>query len=290
MKYTFILFTFLASTLILQADKFETYVGYTAKLYPMSTELTRNQDYLLYIHLPASYDSAPEKRYPVIYSLDPYWDFVSLTNMLGTLEYDQYVPEAIVIGIGYPGANPEYGKLRQIDYTPSLSPYDPNTGDAKAFLSFIEKELIPWTENEYRVDDSFRVLAGSSYGGLFTLYAMFDRPDLFQGLVASTPAVSFDNREIFRKENQFYIGDRKLLFSETAARNLPTRLFMSVGGEEKNSNWIPEANAFADLLKGRRYQDLSFEYVMFDEYKHGGVKFPTYSRGLAYVFEDYMAR
>ncbi len=273
-----------------QGEGFQPFVGYTAKQHAIQTELTQNKNYLLYIHLPSSYESTTDKTYPVLYVLDPYWDFVSVTNMLGTLEYDKYLPEVIVIGIGYPGENPDYGKLRQLDYTPTESELKQGTGGAKAFLTFIEQEVIPWTESTFRVDDSFRALSGSSYGGLFTLFAMLEKPDLFQGHISSTPAVSFDNRALFQLENKFYIGKRELLFASKPDRDLPTRLFMSVGAQENGANWVHEANAFASLLENRNYSNFTFEYEVFEGHKHGGVKFPTYSRGLSYIFEDYMAR
>jgi predicted alpha/beta superfamily hydrolase len=53
------------------------------------------------------------------------------------------------------------------------------------FLSFIEKELIPAVEKNYNLAD--RILYGHSFGGGFTLYAMINRPGLFDQYIASSP-------------------------------------------------------------------------------------------------------
>lgn len=256
---------------------------------PISTSKTRNKNYELNIALPDSYSANSEKRYPVVYLLDPYWDFNAVHSILGSLVYDKYMPEVILIGIGYAGKNPDYGTLRQIDYTPVQDKFDKNSGDAKAFLAFIEHEVIPKVETELRVDSSFRVLAGASLGGLFALYAMFERPDLFQGYVSSSPAILWGRRWIMQKEIDFFWGDSKELWLDKPDRPLPTRLFMAAGSPETEINWVYEAKAFDMLLAHRNYEGFAYEFHVMDGFHHGGVKFPTYARGLPFIFKEYLA-
>src|SRR5687767_13604327 len=47
--------------------------------------------YALFIGLPASYAAEPNKRYPVVYVTDGYWDFHKITAIHGPLVYDKYV-------------------------------------------------------------------------------------------------------------------------------------------------------------------------------------------------------
>lgn len=256
---------------------------------PVSTSLTGNKHYLLNIHLPDSYHTNTDKHYPVVYLLDPYWDFNALTSMLGALIYDKYVPEMIVVGIGYAGANPDFGALRQLDYTPVEDEFDKNSGGAKAFLTFLEREVIPKIENDLRVDTSFRGLVGSSLGGLFSLYAMFERPELFQGYIACSPAILWGRRWIMQREMAFFMGDSKELWQETPARNLPTRLFMTVGQPETEINWLYEAQAFDRLIAHRNYSDFSYAFHVLEGVHHGGVKFPSFARGLPFLFAGYNA-
>ena len=141
------------------------------------------RSYTLHIGLPASYAASPSRKYPVVYSCDGYWDFPLFVASGGNLQYDGAIPDCIFVGIAYSGTSPDVGSLRSLDDTPLDTYNDPgrvSTGYAKEFLDVITAEFIPFVESHYRVDTTFRVLTGSSYGGLFTTYALLQRPGLFQ--------------------------------------------------------------------------------------------------------------
>jgi predicted alpha/beta superfamily hydrolase len=261
-----------------------------SKGFEMTTLKTRNKNYELNIRLPTNYNTDTEEKYPVLYLLDPYWDFNAVNSMLSALEYDKYIPEIIVVGIGYAGQKPDFGTLRQIDYTPVVDKFDKNSGGAKAFLAFIEEDVIPKVESDLRVDTSFRGLAGASLGGLFSLYSMFERPNLFQGLIASSPAILWGRRWIMQKEIEFYWGDSQELWLDKPQRNLPTRLFMTVGAPETEVNWLYEAKAFDQLISHRHYEGFSYEFHVMEGVHHGGVKFPTFARGLPFIFKNYLSK
>ena len=128
--------------------------------------------YQLSVGLPASYAQNPDRRYPVVYVTDGYWDFQKLDAIRGSLTFDKVVPEFIIVGLGYAGENLNHGQLRSWELSPVPLNDNPNTGHAAEFLETIEKTIIPFIEREYRADPSHRVLAGASLGGLFTLYSM----------------------------------------------------------------------------------------------------------------------
>lgn len=157
------------------------------------------RQYLLHVSVPASYAKETGRRYPVVYVTDGYWDFVKMDAIRGALVYDKYVPEFIVVGLGYVGENLDYGDLRRWELSPV--PFGGGgpaaSGHAADFLKTIETEIIPLIEREYRVDSSHRVLAGASLGGLFTLHAMYTKPDLFSGYIAATPAVVLGDDWLF---------------------------------------------------------------------------------------------
>ena len=149
--------------------------------------------YQLSVGLPASYAKETGRRYPVVYVTDGYWDFEKLDAIRGALVFDKVAPEFIIVGIGYAGENLDYGRLREWELSPVPFGDRPGTGHAADFLATIETQIIPFVEREYRADPAHRVLAGASLGGLFTLYAMYSRPDLFSAWVAVTPAVAVND-------------------------------------------------------------------------------------------------
>src|ERR1035437_1380804 len=161
------------------------------------------RDYDLYIHLPSNYDLDKTKKYPVLYILDGQWDFKLMDAVLGGLVYDKFAPETIMVGITYSVDHAYYDGLRAMDYTPAAEPHVKGSGNGPNFLKFLKTELIPFMEANYRADPAHRVLQGSSYAGLFTLYALFADPGLFSGYMAASPAVPFGDRYVFKQEAEY---------------------------------------------------------------------------------------
>lgn len=226
--------------------------------------------YDLYFQLP---DLKNGKRYPVLFVLDGQWDFKLLDSVYGGLHYDKFVPEMIIVGITYSGNNPNYDQLRAMDYTPTAVKTVTGSGDAAKFLEFLKKDVFPFVEKDYQADASKRILMGSSYGGLFTLYAMFTEPQLFYGYVAAAPAVSFDDGFSFKQEKKF----------AEVNKNLPVRLSISVGGVEELA---PSVKAFMDVLKSRAYNGLRLDTRVIEGERHAGNKPEAYNRGLRFMFND----
>lgn len=234
-----------------------------------SSETGRSYD--IYVRLPEEYTQS-QKEYPVLYVLDGQWDFKLLDSIYGGLYYDQFVPEMLIVGITYSGENADYGALRAMDYTPVRDPFIPGSGDAPKFLAFFKEKLIPFIEEEYRADPSQRVLMGSSFGGTFTLYAMFSDPTLFQGYVAASPAVVFGSRDAFKQEAAYAVDHQ----------DLPVRLFLSVGEVESLRYPVEE---FMQVLRGRNYVGLELATRTIEGERHAGNKPEAFNRGLRFVFQ-----
>ena len=229
------------------------------------------RSYDLYIH-PVSSQTAG-KKYPVVYMLDGQWDFKLVDSVYGGLHYDKFVPEMVLVGITYSGEKPDYDSLRAMDYTPSAVKDVAGSGDAAKFLSFIKKDVVPLVEKEYNGDPANRVLMGSSYGGLFTLYAMFAEPTFFSRYIAASPAVSYEFGYSFRQETA-YAADHK---------ELPVKLFVSVGSVEGLTEPV---KAFIKTLNSRSYTGLKMESRVIEGERHAGNKPEAYNRALRFLFSD----
>lgn len=155
----------------------------------------------------------PVDGYPVVYMLDANAAFGTMTEAVrmqsARPEATGVVP-AVVVGIGYPTDLPLDLARRTFDYTPEVERAAlsarpdgtewPPTGGAGAFLDFIEDELKPTIAAELPVDPRRQVLFGHSFGGLFALYALFNRPRAFQVYVAGSPSIWFGDRAILAAE------------------------------------------------------------------------------------------
>ena len=232
------------------------------------------RDYMLYVALPASYDKEPGRKYPVLYMTDGYWCFTLMNALYGALVYDHVVPEFIIVGVGYAGENLDYDKLRQWDLLPMELPHNAASGHAAEFLAAFENEFIPFVEREYRADPVHRVLGGASYGGLFSLYAMYTKPELFSGYIAVSPAVNAGNKWLFNYEEVF----------AKAGKALKTRLFMSAGGNEWAS-FQAGIKRFDARINSRKYQDMAYQFRVIEGERHGGTGAEGYNRALRFIFE-----
>ncbi|MCX6168247.1 MAG: alpha/beta hydrolase-fold protein [Ignavibacteriales bacterium] len=160
----------------------------SASIGEITSKIT-NKEYELIINLPYSYYKDTLKTYPVIYFCDGFYDFPLYAMIYSDQFYDKIINECFLVGFSYKGKNLDYEKLRAHDYTPTDVTKVGESGGALDFLSVIENEFIPFMEKNYRVNPKFRALSGCSLGGLFTLFAMFARPELFNAYIAISPAV-----------------------------------------------------------------------------------------------------
>ncbi len=251
------------------------------------------QQYQISVALPLSYRAQPERRYPTIYLIDGNLYFGLVTDLTRNMARCGAFPEVIVVGIGYPlgddlaVARKQIDTLRTRDLTPVVVPaeeaflarvYDVpalQTGGAAAFLDFIRGELVPRIDGEYRTEPKQRVLAGHSFGGLFTLYTLFHQPSLFHAYVASSPSLFFGDRAMAQYEAEF--AQRR--------KRLSARLYLGVGIDEEHPHYPmhSEMVRFVAQLESRDYKGLMLTKQFIANVDHCGVVAPTFQAGLQAV-------
>jgi hypothetical protein len=131
--------------------------------------------------------------------------------------------------------------------------------------------LIPLIEANYRADPARRILGGHSFGGLFTLYAMFTDPSVFWGYLAGSPDIVFANNFIVRQEEEF----------AKTHKDLPVRIFFATGGGE---SLVTPGIAFVRTFAGRNYNGLHWDGRVIDGEDHASSKPEFYSLGLRFLF------
>ncbi|KPF42628.1 alpha/beta hydrolase [Rhizobium sp. AAP43] len=115
----------------------------------------------------------------------------------------------VVAAIGYPGDEPYNAQRRAWDLgPPPIKSYPPyfeggppvRIGGTGELLAFIEMQLLPRLAQMVKLDIRRRSLFGHSFGGLFTLYALFERPGLFANWIAASPTIYWEGSEILNNE------------------------------------------------------------------------------------------
>jgi predicted alpha/beta superfamily hydrolase len=245
---------------------------------PVHAEST-GKDYELLIGLPPSFEKETDRKYPTLLLLDGQWDFPLVNTLAGGLRFDQVMPEMLIVGIAYGGKNPDYDELRADDYLPTHARSQSGKqkgGGAARFLTWLETTVIPMLARDYRADSEHLILAGTSYGGLFTLFAMFERSDLFESYIAICPSVQWDERYMFRLEQEFH----------KAHPRLERRLWLSSGGAEWPA-YLKSELAFFHQIRSSSYRGLILRTHQAVGERHAGLKPESFNRALRFVSEPY---
>jgi len=176
-----------------------------------------HEERVLNIYLPAGYEVGSSKNYPVIYLLDgsAAEDFIHIAGLVqfGSFSWINMIPETIVVGI----ANID----RKRDFTfPSNNELDrkefPTTGCSAKFIQFLEQELQPFINSNYKVSEE-KTIIGQSLGGLLAAEILHKKPELFDNYIIVSPSVWWD--------------DESILKLEPAKIAKPTNIYVAVGTE-----------------------------------------------------------
>lgn len=224
--------------------------------------------YEVIVTLPGGYDPKAAKPYPVFYYLDAYWDAPLLQAITGQQAYDRTLLPMVLVGLSYGGLAPDYGQLRNRDFKPR----DKARGAAELYRYLI-KTLRPAIEQQYRVDPQAAGLGGSSLGGLFTLYALYQDPTAFSRYIAVSPAAVWEAGSLANFDEAYAKRQQRL----------PAVVYISHGANEYAPFRDPII-AFKQQLSERDYQDLDLRLDETPELRHSGVKAIAYAVGLAWAW------
>jgi len=140
----------------------------------------------IWIYLPKNYMKS-KVRYPVLYMHDGQNLFDDATSFAGEWGVDEALDSAkkqcIVVGIDNGGTK------RMTEY----NPYDHDkfgSGEGDLYLNFIAKTLKPYIDKKFRTkpDAANTMIAGSSMGGLISMYAVMKYPKVFGKAGVFSPA------------------------------------------------------------------------------------------------------
>jgi predicted alpha/beta superfamily hydrolase len=263
------------------------------------------QEYLISVGLPASYDHKPETTFPVIYVLDGNLLFEIVTGISRLMQLGSLLPEAIVVGIGYPlegfygdgfqqffirRAGDLYAVVdeRYEQFAARVSGAESSatkTGGAEPFRKFLTEELATLVESRYRASSEDKTLLGASTGGHFAIYDMLQQPQSFEKYVIGSPALGYGEGALFKLESEY----------AKQHKDLPIKLFLGIGGEEEHAPFSPagylgtivsvsDFYRFSAILQGRGYEGLQFRKRVFEGFDHADVGGAFAAAGLKFVF------
>lgn len=148
-----------------------------------------NRTRRVWIYLPADYSSSG-KKYPVLYMHDGQNVFDDATSFAGEWGVDETLDNlgankenCIVVAI-------DNGGIKRMNEYNSLDDQRFGKGEGNEYIDFIAKTLKPHIDKNYRTkkkkDDTF--IAGSSMGGLISMYAVLRYPKVFGAAGVFSPS------------------------------------------------------------------------------------------------------
>lgn len=236
---------------------------------PIKSEILNEQRSVI-IHLPDNYDNSG-KSYPVIFRLDgnmeTMLETVATINRLSQTE--EIIPEMIVVAIE--------NTNRDRDMWPVKTQYYNKEPGAKSFMSFIEHEILPYIEKNYRTTEH-RILCGQSLSSVFTLYALLTKPNLFDSYIIISGAFP-DSEKYFNELSQkaFLQIDRfydKDIFISNGLKD-------PLDPDGKNHEQIL---AFSNAMKVKTGNNSRCKYVTYEN--EGHVPFFSLYDGLKFIFNS----
>ncbi len=235
-----------------------------------------NEDRYIYMYLPPSYDNS-NKKYPVLYMLDAENEFHQTTGIVDVLSRGGRIQEMIVVGI--PSVS-RLHRIRDFGRAPNkyLKKYATLGLKADNFISFLENELIAHINQNFRTTN-FRVLAGKSLTGNFTVDVMLRKPDLFEAYIASSPVIGSNNDLVYRNAKTLFSKQKS--FSKFLYLSMATE---SLGNYELIQRPIPE---FVKLLQSNAPSDLYWYYKHYTEENHTTIPHLTNYNALLKLYEPW---
>lgn len=240
----------------------------------------------VWIHIPNSNGGnkvTTNGRYSVIYLLDGSENFNSVVSITEHMSESGLCPPVIVVGILHPD--------RFVDLTVGADKGLPGiVGGGEKFMSYVEKELIPYVDSVYPTT-SYRTFIGHSLGGLIVTHTFLHKPDLFNSYVSLDASLWWDNQKTVKEAKtilpvQNYKG--KTLFVAMANRMEKGVDTLSVQKDTSGATALLRSNlAFIKELSKNRKNQLRFKHAFYENDDHSSVRLIGEYDALRFIFDFY---
>ncbi|WP_267739898.1 alpha/beta hydrolase [Myroides injenensis] len=210
------------------------------------------------IYLPTDYNKNDTITYPVVYILDGgvEEDFIHLVGLVrfNTQPWIDRFPNSIVVGIENTNRKRDFTtKVSDLNFLDEegfdrkmFSAY----GGAEAYAAFLESELIPYIEKNYKGNDT-RTVIGESLAGLFSTYSLLYHPELFTNYIIISPSLWWGGEKLLDKTHACLI--KKIKQSKNVYIGAPNR--------EEYIKMYDEATALFELVQENKNIKSYFDYL-----------------------------
>lgn len=249
-------------------------------------------DYTIFVAMPNA--PPPSAGYPVLWLLDGNAWIAGAAEALrwqSTFPIPSEIEPVMIVAVGYPGEKPFDLGRRAYDFLPKHesgklserfmqgAPWH-QPGGAEAFLDFLTGALRDDIAKRYPLDRSRHILCGHSFGGLFALRTMLNRPMAFRRYAALSPSLWWDDGQLMKQADALIAA---------LPRNLASEIFIAVGERETpdrpaiSRRMEEDARDFADRLARLGPPGVKATYRVVEHENHQSLPTATFSTVLRFA-------
>ena len=195
--------------------------------------LTGDEPRRAYVYLPDSFQEDPSLRYPVLYMFDGHNVFfdedATYGKSWGLGDYLDAAGTQIMVAAVECNHHPDNGRLSE--YSPYTF-YEPDlghvTGRGKITMDWFVHSFKPQIDRQYRTlpDRGHTFIAGSSMGGLMSLYALLEYNHVFSRAAALSPSLWVAGSKVDGMIRNARIAPDTVLYMDYGAQELSNHAAM----------------------------------------------------------------
>ena len=240
-------------------------------------ELTGDQKRHAYVYVPNDFKRNPDQRYPVLYMFDGHNIFfdkdATYGKSWGMRDYMVRTRTPMIIAAVECNHNPNNGRLSEYSpYTFKTPELGHIRGRGRTTMNWMVNTFKPFVDHYFPTipDRNHTFIAGSSMGGLMSLYAVLAYNRTFSRAAALSPSLWFAPQQLERMLSRARIGRDTVVYMDygsnefsrhenmaqqfglTAARLMEMGILLDCrivpGGEHCEASWEQQIPFFMNTL------------------------------------------
>ncbi|MHA7060284.1 alpha/beta hydrolase [Aquimarina sp. M1] len=231
----------------------------------------------VYISLPSHYDNSIHS-YPIILVMDAEFLF-EITNAIVKIKASRNeMPESIIVGIPN-NTGKRYDMAMELSNSKGEYFFGKGHSNAKEYLKFFRKELLPLLEKKYRIN-SGRTIIGMSPTFSPVLESFWNEPDLFNGYVVLASELSL------RTTSGETIA-QKILSSVQDSLQPKSAIYVGKADDDLKRRPKEEAEAYVELnkkLASNANPEIKYKFEVLDNENHYGMSITGIQNGLETIY------
>lgn len=230
-------------------------------------ELTGEEERGVYLYLPDSYAWDSNRRYPVLYMFDGHNVFfdsdATYGKCWGMKEYLDETETQLIVAAVECNHSPDFGRLKEYaPYSFADPAYGKIVGKGKITMDWFTKTFKPEIDQNFRTlpDREHTFIAGSSMGGLMSLYAVLKYNSVFSKGAALSPSLWTAPEKLINLAKKTRLNPNTTIYMDYGEKELGNHKAMRTGFADMTAALMSRyINVESRIIPGGTHCEASWE-------------------------------